>query len=333
MSPPRVSIVIPAYNAEATIEQALCSCIEQSFDDREIIVVDDGSADETAKIVGAFIHLPQVRLYSLGRNVGVVGALKVGMERARGELIARMDADDWCEPERIAKQVAALDENAQWAGCKCLVRLESALGDGMQRYVDWVNGLRQPQHVMRERFIESPVIQPSVMFRRRAYDAVGGYRDAPWGEDYDLWLRMLDVGAEIGTVPETLLHWRDRADCLTRTDTRYGQEAFLRAKAHFLAKLPMVKESGVEIGAAGPIGKKIARYLRAEGIVVHAFYDVHPRRVGNVIDGVPVVAIDELTPDGPVLLGAAGVPDAREKVRSWALRAGRLEGRDFYCIC
>ncbi|MEM7145009.1 MAG: glycosyl transferase, partial [Verrucomicrobiota bacterium] len=213
------------------------------------------------------------------------------------------------------------------------VKITGEPGEGFREYERWINSLREPDAIAAARFIESPMVHPSVVMRREVVEAVGGYRDVGWAEDYDLWLRMLERGCRFAKVGEVLLEWRDGAERLTRSDERYSQENFLRAKAHFLGRMEAVRGRGVAIAGAGPIGKRLGGYLRDEGARVELFYDVHPRRIGERIGGVPVRDSEELAgPGGAILLGAVGIRGERETVRSVAVGAGYVEGVDFFCV-
>ncbi|MDB4673303.1 glycosyltransferase [Verrucomicrobiales bacterium] len=325
MGEPRVSVVLPAYNAEATISEALESLAAQTYRDFEVIVVDDGSTDDTRTIgerAGA-------KVVSLAQNSGVVAAANRGFAEARGELIARMDADDFAYPERLAKQVAALDANLRWGACATGVLIVGEdVQEGFLRFAGWSNALLSPEEIARERFIDQPVVNPTTMVRRAVAERFPLRGETGWAEDYDFWLRVIGAGVEVGKLPEVLLDWRDSPGRLTRTGDEYSLAAFSRAKAHFLARM----SGKFSIAGAGPIGKSLAHDLRAEGAEVVAFYDVHPRRIGNTIHGIPVFADTAIIPGGPVLLSAVGVPGAREKVRACAAKAGYEEGDNFFCI-
>lgn len=297
--------------------------------------MDDQSADGTGALLGRIAARDRrVRIEKTVPPGGIVAALQLGCATASAPLLARMDADDVALPERLARQVAAMEAHPEWAVCGCGVRIAGG-GAGFRRYERWLNSLTDPAQIAAERFVESPVAHPSAMIRRQALDAIGGYRDPPWAEDYDLWLRLLDGGRLIGKVPETLLVWRDHGSRLTRADRRYSAARFLAAKAHFLARLPAAKAGGVRICGAGPTGKRLARLLRREGIAVAAFYDINPRRIGEVIMGIPVLGADgfpALHPQGGLLIGAAGTLGARQRLRELAAARGFAEGVDFFCV-
>jgi hypothetical protein len=205
----------------------------------------------------------------------------------------------------------------------------------MRRYVNWVNQLGGECRISQERFIECPVIHPSVAVRRSVLEALGGYREMPWAEDHDLWLRLLESGGLIGKVPGALLDWHDRSERLTRSDPRYGIDRTWRMKAHFIGRLARVRSHGIAMAGAGPIGKTLARHLSAEGALVHGFFDVHPRRIGGRAAGLPVRDSGGIGSDWreAVLISCAGVAGAREEIRTVAAAAGYREGEDFWCAC
>lgn len=118
---PTVSILLPAWNAEATLEVALQSLLAQTFNDFEIVLLDDGSNDRTVSIAQG-IPDPRIRIVQDGQRLGLARRLNQGIDLAQGKYIARMDADDLSFPERLAKQVAYLDAHPEidLLGCKAL---------------------------------------------------------------------------------------------------------------------------------------------------------------------------------------------------------------------
>jgi hypothetical protein len=144
---------------------------------------------------------------------------------------------------------------------------------------------------------------------------------------------MIDAGMKLAKAPEVLYDWTDGPSRLTRTDGRYHPKRFQDAKAFYLARLPALRERGVAICGAGPTGKRLARLLQAEGIEIRAFYDVHPRRIGERVHGAPVLPDEELPAPatvGPFLLAAAGGWEASERLEARLSRAGHVAGVDYF---
>lgn len=329
-----ITVLMPFRDAAATIVAAVRSVLEQRDVELELIAVNDGSRDGSAKVL-AEVGDSRLTIVDNESSPGIVGALETGRARVKSSWIARMDADDLAHPDRLALQLARAEEGDRPDVVGCGVRLINPCGEGMVRYVEWVNGLTDAAAISRSRFIECPLIHPSVIIRAEALDEVGGYRDAIWAEDHGLWLRMLESGCRLVKRPEVLLDWRDSPRRLTREDSRYGDEARMAMRCFHLARLPAVAKEGVSIAGAGPIGKQLARGLQEQGVAVHGFFEVNSRRIGERIHGAPVMASEEVGTRWreSVLLGAVGVPGGRERVRRIAVDSGRVEGEDFWSIC
>ncbi|MEM7387758.1 MAG: glycosyltransferase family 2 protein, partial [Verrucomicrobiota bacterium] len=125
MAAPALSIILPFRNAGAFLERALRSCLEQTFNDFEIVAVDDASTDESEKLAGALASQdPRLRILHHSRHRGVSAAFQTGLDQANAPLIARMDADDFALPDKFAKQIIMLRENPNLAGVSCRVRIE-----------------------------------------------------------------------------------------------------------------------------------------------------------------------------------------------------------------
>ena len=320
---PRISILLPARNAERTLPAALRSIARQTFKDWEIVAVDDGSTDRTPEL------LEGTRLIRTS-GVGLVEALRRAADVASAPLLARMDADDLMHPRRLELQVEGMEKLDVLAS---RVRTHGTSAEGMRRYVAWQNGLLTHDGIAGSMFIESPLVHPSVLMRRTSFDRAGGYRDAGWAEDYDLWHRMRESGARFGKRPETLLAWRDTPGRLTRTHALYAEEAFYAAKLSYFRRHPLAR-GPVTVWGAGPIGKARMRDLRAAGVEVAGAIDIHPRKIGRTVaGGVRVRAAEEVLAERPrLILGAVGSRGARDLIRARLVRAGLVEARDFLFV-
>ena len=334
---PRVSVILPVYNADKTLYSAAKSCLDQTYKDLELIIIDDGSTDRSAEISNSLVNSDsRVSFIRCDENVGVSSAIEKGRRISSGSFIARMDADDMSHPNRIKKQVEVLDANSSLSGCGTSVRLMNAPrtdpGRGFSAYVNWLNGLNDVESLASQRFIDSPIANPSSMVRSSDLAMVGGFSDPEWAEDYDLWLRFLDAGMKLMNIPEVLFDWYDSMTRLTRSSDRYSLARFSQAKAHYISKLKLAIDNGVEIAGAGPIGKRIANDIISEGISVNRFYEVNERRIGKFIHGVEVFGYSSLRSGASMLISAVARPGAREIIRESAISSGFCEGVDYFCV-
>lgn len=205
---PLVSVVMTAFNAGAYIERSIASILGQSLKDLELIVVDDGSTDETWEVVQvASAGDARIVGVQLERNTGVVAALNVGLGRARGRLIARQDADDWSHPERLAAQVEYLDAHPDVG----LVGMRAALVDDEgRRYGTMPNPfLEDDIDLQRCLLKQNCICGASVLVRRDAWERAGYHfmSGSDSAEDYDLCLRLAEV-THLANLPQVGYYYR-----------------------------------------------------------------------------------------------------------------------------
>lgn len=329
-----VSVLLPIRDAERTLPEALASLEAQTADAVEVIAVDDGSSDGTPGILEERARgMPGLKVYTTPPR-GIVPALRLALSAACGRYVARMDADDRCPPRRIELQRDRLRDDPAIGMIGSLVRIfpEEAVREGLEAYERWINSLVTHEEIARDLFVECPLAHPSIMVRREELIALGGYVDRGWPEDYDLVLRYAAAGYRLEKVPEVLLEWREGPGRLFRRDPRYGKEAFWRIRAHHLAAGPLRGARRVWIWGAGEGGRRLSRALIAEGVVIRAFIDIDPRKIGSTRRGLPVLPPEGLEPEeGEVILAAVAARGAREEVRERLRALGFAEGEHFIC--
>jgi glycosyltransferase involved in cell wall biosynthesis len=214
MAAPLVSVVIPAYNAAATIRRAVDSVFAQTFHDHEVIVIDDASRDDTAAIV-ATTYGDRVRLLRLAQNQGESGAMNEGIAAARGELVAFLDADDEWLPEKLAMQTAVLARNRVAVAVACRCRFVDARSRTSRddEVVTLSVGLSE---VWRPLLARTLIAKPCVLARTAALRAAGRFDTAlAVGADQDMWIRLAIIG-EVEFMPEVLTLVHDTAGSLTK---------------------------------------------------------------------------------------------------------------------
>ena len=214
---PAVSVVIPTYNRAAYLLETLGSVFAQSFTDYEVIVVNDGSPDDTAQRLRPLAEAGRI-LYREQRNAGQSTARNRGFAEARGELIAFLDDDDLWPPDKLAWQVAALREHPDWLLVSGLAGLMDA--DGTRREPEEATGAVQMQTI--DAIFEGcGIISPGqVLIRRAALEAAGAFDPTLYGcEDTDLWMRVAARGPA-ALVRRPALYYRVHATNATRAAGR-----------------------------------------------------------------------------------------------------------------
>ena len=229
MSSPRVSVVMTTYNGERFLSAALESILNQSFTDLELIVVDDGSTDNSASIIRSFCARDlRVRSIFLKRNFGIPKAANRGLRAARGEYVARMDSDDLCHRDRLLKQISYLEKYREIdvVGCdfRAIDEEDFFCSDAYARR------FKEPIPLLFGKFrvaknilsLSHFVLHPAILCRRSCYISLGGYREIFFiGEDIDFYVRLVIVhGAVLNNLSEKLHYYRHYDNSVTRRFSR-----------------------------------------------------------------------------------------------------------------
>lgn len=202
MSLPLVSVLLPAYNAGTYLRDAVDSIRAQTLADWELIVVDDGSTDDTPAILAGY---DEPRLIVVRQaNAGVSAALNTGLARARGRYVARQDADDLSHPERLARLAAFLDAHPEIDAVSSA--FTAVAPDGAELYTARL--MIEPLTISRFLLAGNCVFHPGVMIRAAVLRELNGYRvEARHVEDYDLWVR-LGAAPRLAALPQPLVRYR-----------------------------------------------------------------------------------------------------------------------------
>ena len=328
---PAVSVILPVRDGGPYLNEAVDSILDSVFEELELLVVDDHSTDG---FVGRLERAdPRLRVLS-HTGEGVSGAFNYGLAHASGPFVARMDADDISLPNRFLDQLEYLERNPEVAICGGKVELfsDQPLAGGNLRYQRWLNQCVTPRQIHQELFIESPIPNPTALFRREAIDRLGGYHNPGWPEDYDLFLRADTAGMRMGKPGKVVLKWREHGQRLTHTSPRYTIERFQAAKAHYLVH-DRLNGRPVIIWGAGPTGRSLHDLLAAEGADIRGFLEVHPRRIGGTKRQLPIWPIErvDLLQDELVLV-AVGAAGARTKIREWMDARKKEQGIDYLFV-
>ena len=335
MTDPPISVLLPIRNGAVYLSECIDSLKAQTFDDFEVLAVDDGSTDRSPEILAEWASGDRRVVVTTQAAQGITAALEAGRARARGLYLARMDSDDIAEATRFEDQLALLEDRPELAGCGAHISYfpRKAVRDGALRYEAWLNDIRTPADVEREMFVECPLAHPTFFLRSAAVAGVGGYSLCGWPEDYDLLLRLWQSGARLGVVDKVLLHWREREDRASRQQDEYTPEAFRRCKVHYLLNTVASGRNGLVVWGAGPLGKSFAREVQRQGGRVRAFVDLDGRKIGQNIHGATVIhpsGINEYR--DAYCVAAVGQVGARAEIRDGLQVAGWLEIRDFIAV-
>jgi glycosyltransferase involved in cell wall biosynthesis len=238
---PKVTVLMPAYNAGKYIAEAIHSVLNQSFTDFELLIVDDGSSDHTLSVIREFTDA-RIRLLTQ-ENEGVSVALNRGLKAAKGLYIARFDADDICFPQRLFRQVLFLDGHPTYLIIGSDAEYISENGEHL---FDFRCAGHSYREIRDNLYKFCPFIHSAVMYRREAILKAGGYcRDAHNFEDYLLWVKLVDSGKWYN-LPETLIKVRINPSSVT-IDEQWRGKRFRRLKREIIRRGSVTKEEGEEL--------------------------------------------------------------------------------------
>lgn len=209
-----VSIVMPTYNAEKYLREAVDSIWQQTYENWELLVIDDDSTDSTLTIMDEYAKEDKRIRVLQGSKQGIAAALNYGISQARGEYIARMDADDIALPERIEKQISYMEKHKDIGVCGTNFVIFDDSGLHINKEMPKDNAEIAPALIF-----SNIICHPSVIFRKATIECGYHYDEHVVAEDYDLWLRMLPK-VTFHTIQEPLMYYRANTDSLSHTKKR-----------------------------------------------------------------------------------------------------------------
>jgi len=212
-SAPKISVLMPLFNGERFLREAVESILGQTFTDFEFLIIDDGSTDTSVKTVGTYDD-PRIRLISNHENLGVTATLNRGIDLARGEYIARMDCDDISLPDRLAEQVAYLEQHPDCALCSVMVTMSDEQGNDCGV---WLDDRETVSSEAIRRFLPRAncIAHPGIMIRKSLLARYRYNERQRVAQDYDLWLRMAADGLVIAKLAKPLLRYRINTSSVT----------------------------------------------------------------------------------------------------------------------
>ncbi len=214
---PKVSIIMGVYNCQYVLDRCIKSILNQTYDNWELIICDDCSSDNTLKVAKMYSNqYKNIEVIKNDKNSGLAFSLNRCLENAKGQYIARMDADDICLPERLEIQSKFLDNNKQY----------QVVGSGMILFDEnGDKGIREPiERPNKYNTIKStPYAHPTIMMRKEAYDSLNGYTVAKRtrrGQDLDLWFRFYAKGFEGYNIKRPLLKYHESVSDYKKRDLK-----------------------------------------------------------------------------------------------------------------
>lgn len=271
----RISVIMPVYNAQRYVGEAIRSILSQTFSNFEYIIINDGSTDQSEEVILS-VSDPRIRYIRNDGNKGLIYTLNRGISLAKGALIARMDADDICDPLRFEKQVLEFERDPELVLCGSFIR---SFGD---RNEDVTHMVSTPAEIMAAVFVSCPFAHPTVMMRANALRQLDPvYREEyKHSEDYDLWSRLVFMGKS-RNIPEMLLNYRAHAQQVSTVHQDIKYQSVQMIQLNLLSRLglqPDAADRQFHLNLFKGISRQDKDYLRHGALWLTTFHKAFTSR-------------------------------------------------------
>ncbi|MEM6376874.1 MAG: glycosyltransferase family 2 protein [Bacteroidota bacterium] len=329
---PFISILMPVYNAAPFLAECLDSICNQSYQNWELLAVDDYSKDQSKTILEAYAQKDKrIKVYQ-NHAKGIIPALRLALKKSKGNFITRMDADDLMPLDKLSKMQALLKEQGGGSIVTGLVEYFSASGirDGYRRYEAWLNSILLEGRTYEEIYRECVIPSPAWMIHREDLMKCGAFETSTYPEDYDLVFRFYEAGLEVSAVPDLVHYWRDHPERSSRTMEQYANAAYFALKVPYFLKLDHDPKRPLVIWGAGKKGKAVAQLLLDQQVDFHWLCD-NPAKIGLSIYGVPLFEVAKLESfTHPQVLVVVSNPEEQLSIRNYLHQLDLAPGRDYF---
>ena len=286
-----ISILMPVFNAGAFLKECLDSICSQSYEDWELLAVNDFSLDKSWEILKEYAQL-EPRITALQNSEkGIIPALRLALHRSSGDYITRMDADDIMHSHKLSILLSALKQSGRQTISVGFVEYFASnpnnterlsVRNGYSKYQNWLNDLTDRAENWSEIYKECPIPSPCWMAHTDDLALCGSFDSDVYPEDYDLAFRFYQAGLTITPVREVLHYWRDHSDRTSRVDPNYADNRFLALKLSRFLELDYDNDKPLMVWGAGKKGKEVAQRLTELGISFHWITN-NERKIGHLV--------------------------------------------------
>ena len=291
---------MPVKNAAPFLDETLLSIIAQSFQNWELIVVDDGSTDRSREIIQNYQRVDdRVHLY-LNQEDGIIPALAMAFEHTSGSFITRMDADDRMPPKKLEQLLSICTRDRIIATGKVRYFSTKPISRGYQEYEEWMNGLIDRETHWKSIYRECVIASPNWMVHRSCFDRDIKFKDLVYPEDYDLVLKWYAKNYSIGTVASITHYWREHPQRTSRHSIHYQQEAFFKLKTNAFIQNELENHQKTQIIGKGLKAQFIKKAFSQKKIPFEQF--LSKDLLSKISDHKSYLPIEALNPNHPTIL-------------------------------
>lgn len=269
------------------------------------------------------------------KGTGIIQALRTAYDLSKGQLITRMDSDDFMTVDKLRVMVDSLLEHGkgQLAVGQVKYFSDQGISNGYARYEKWLNALTQAGSNYSAIYKECVIPSPCWMAYRDDLDSCGAFIPDRYPEDYDLAFRFYEKGLKCIPCNQVLHHWRDYDYRTSRTSAHYAQNYFLDIKLHYFLKLDYNPDRPLTLWGAGKKGKEIAKGLQKQNIPFQWLCD-NPKKIGKEIYGKEMLHYStlEALENAQIIITVAN-DEAQAMIRSYFTKLGNEPISDYFFLC
>jgi len=326
---------MPVKNTAQFLEQCLDSIVNQTYQDWELLAVDDGSSDNSYSILESYSEKDSRVKPFRNNGKGIIEALRLAYSKSSGELITRMDSDDVMTLDKLSIMSLSLINKGEGNIAVGLVQYfsEAELGEGFKNYEQWLNGLTLKGTNFTEIYKECVIPSPCWMVYRNDFEKCEALRPNTYPEDYDLTFRFYINGLKPIPCDTILHHWRDYPTRTSRTDKNYADNTFITIKADYFLKQEYDSAKNLVIWGAGRKGKALAKILIEKNIEFQWVCD-NPKKIGKHIYDKKMLAFSKLENiENAQSIVTVANPKAQDEIISHFKKLNQQAMKDYYFFC
>ncbi len=335
MQEPLISILTPFKNTAEFLPEYLQSICDQTYQNWELIIVNDSSTDSSLSVVEQYAtNDDRIKVYQ-NKGSGIIEAMRTAFDQSEGDLITRMDSDDIMTPDKLEVLGELLIEKGKGHVAIGQVKYfsEKGIGDGYDRYEKWLNKLTSEGANFSEIYKECVIPSPNFMVYREDLVKCGDFQSDTYPEDYDLAFRFYKHGMKCIPCHQLTHYWRDYSTRTSRTHEHYNNNFFLEIKINYFLELEYDASRPLTVWGAGAKGKTIAKHLVEKGIAFHWICD-NPKKIGHIIYEQELLKFDFLSKiNNPQSIITVANENAQIEIKAFMDKQGMQPMRDYFFFC
>ncbi len=327
-----ISIVMPAKNAAPYLRPCIDSILAQSYQNWELVVVNDSSTDQTSEILWEYSHQNDKIQWLDNQGNGIIDALRTAYAQVNGQFIHRMDADDIMPLNKLKLLVESWTPNSVVTGKVKYFSDEWMVGLGFQNYENWINNLMSADNFWEDVYMECPIPSPGWLMDRDDFDRIGGFNSDYLPEDYDFCFRAYKHGTDVVRVQEVIHHWRDSQNRTSRKLPIYFPMAYYPLKVRRFLDIDFNRTKELVLWGAGKKGKRVASLLNEAGQQFIWITD-NPKKQGVTIHDVVLSSPSDINWANKQLILAVSSPEDKAKIQERLDQTSLKKAKDYWWFC